>query len=506
MGTAGMRDRFRLAKVLAAGGTFAALFAFGCGESSGGSVKPPSAAAGQNGAGTISMSGAGGTSGSGQMCTGGGCSPGPSELTAAEACRNYFTAVCERITECEAPNFRPCESPIDACPDILFAEGSAWTLEQVVACTSAWATHDCAALTLDQGPACSQVLGARPLGNACVFDSQCQTGHCNSGIVPSYDASCGTCADVSAAYGPCSLEHICPFGQYCDSDVCADVPQSNGSEQCYDMDCPEGQYCDRGECYPLLAVGQQCTWEAKCAVGLGCEVELFEDADLEPDVGLCQPLPAIGQPCLPTFSRTGLCVDGGTCTARPTGECVPLRQVGESCGFTTCVEGAYCADYICQLKGDVGASCYPGGSTQGEEGCFDGLACACTDATCAAGSCAPARQVGESCNDSTERCADGLQCELGVCTDPLAPPVPLPAASSCTRSTTFGRESSNCEEGLECLCTTSTCEQSLCALPRNLGESCDGLDEICRQGLSCNAAQCAELVDRNLEALSCTAP
>src|SRR5688572_13010750 len=102
MACVGLRNRFEWSVI--------ALFVFGCGESSGDAAKPPNAAAGQNGAGTTSTSGAGGSGGSGQ--TGGGSSPGPADLTAVQACRDYFTAVCDRITECGAPRFRPCESPI----------------------------------------------------------------------------------------------------------------------------------------------------------------------------------------------------------------------------------------------------------------------------------------------------------------------------------------------------------------------------------------------------------
>ena len=65
----------------------------------------------------------------GSGCSGSGAA---GEATANRACREYFAAVCARIRECGAPTFRPCESPIDACPDILFADDSTWTVGVLV--------------------------------------------------------------------------------------------------------------------------------------------------------------------------------------------------------------------------------------------------------------------------------------------------------------------------------------------------------------------------------------
>src|SRR5207244_3291260 len=133
--------------------------------------------------GAASTAGAGGGSGT---CQDSSCGPGaaanPHATSDGEACRGSFTAGCARIRQCNAPKFRPCERPIDACPDILFSEDSAWTVAQVVSCTAEWKTHSCDALQTDQGPACSQVPGARPLGGKCAFDTQCQTGRCIGGV------------------------------------------------------------------------------------------------------------------------------------------------------------------------------------------------------------------------------------------------------------------------------------------------------------------------------------
>ncbi len=466
--------------------------------------------AGGNG-GTAVTAGAGGTGESGG--TAGEQSPDPQSTTKAAACRDFFTAACARIRECDAPTFRPCESPIDACPDILFADGSAWTVEQVQACTAEWATHECAALGNDEWPACAQVLGTRASGSACVFDSQCQTGRCNGGIVPSYETSCGVCGDFASSHGDCSPTLVCPAGEYCQVNQCFDMTRAVIDPACLDVTCPDGEVCAEGFCTNPLTLGQPCGPTSHCAAGLACQIELVSLLEDEPTMGTCQPLPAIGQPCLPTFTRLGLCAEGGTCTGRPSGDCVALRQVGESCGFTACVDGAYCSSYeydhvepyICHARGQEGSACDYDSRDGGAAGCAAGLACLCGEASCNLGVCGVGRQVGESCNGTTELCTVGLVCDAALCVDPSAI-TGVAAGSHCLRSTAYGRESDQCADGLECLCTSATCEMTLCATPRLLGESCNNTVEVCRQGLSCDAGLCANASARDLEAESCTDP
>jgi hypothetical protein len=509
-----LRGRRKLVSMAAVG---AALLAVGCGNSSGG------APGGSSGGGQVSGTGGTTVAGSGP-CEGAGCSAGgaanPSATSEAQACRDYFTAVCARIRECGAPKFRPCESPIDACPDMLFSEDSTWTLAQVVSCTAEWKTHSCDALLTDKGPACSQVPGSRPLGGECAFDTQCQTGRCIGGIVPSYQATCGTCGDVAPSHGACSATLVCPAGQSCEAGTCTDRPtpvEPKPAAQCYAIKCPDEQTCSAGKCVARRAVGETCSRETKCQAGLGCQIAPVSNTEDEQPEGICYPLPAIGQPCLPTFGVTGLCETGGTCTNRPTGNCVPLVEVGGACGFTHCVAGAYCnvlgydnnlPTHICYERGKAGAFCDYDSSDRGAAACAEGFDCVCADATCSAGACTAVRRLGESCGDG-QRCLTGLACLVGVCAEPADPNSPqgqLPPGMPCLRSTAFGRESSNCVEGLDCLCADAACTHALCALPRVLGESCDGQAQICRQGFTCTAGRCAELTTRDLEDASCNAP
>lgn len=483
------------------------LLGLGCSNSSGSGTAKGAAGSGF----------AGGSAGSGSQCSGSDCSSGGAATAAdgaaaARACRDYFTTVCARIRECGAPRFRPCESPIDACPDILFSDGSGWTVPQVAACTEEWKTHDCAALTTDQGPACSQLLGVRPVGGACVFDVQCQSGHCNGGVVPSYQASCGSCAELAPSHGACDEQHVCPSTELCEQGTCIDGPVAMGNS-CVGTACPNGQTCNRGLCVPLVPLGGPCDYSSACVAGLACQIEIIPEPEPEPDQGTCRPLPAIGQPCLPTFGHSGLCVDGGTCSSRPTGMCVPLVEVGQSCGFTRCVPGAYCQvegyaslpSHLCYARGNEGDACPHEGGDLGTAACADGLDCLCAAPDCLMGVCSQARAAGQSCNATTEQCKNGLLCTTGVCVDPNMSAGSVPAGADCRRTTAFGRESGGCMEGLDCLCTDPQCTQSLCASPRLAGETCDAQRQICRQGLTCAQGLCTELSSRDFESQSCSA-
>lgn len=434
-------------------------------------------AASQGGGAVVSTGGAnqgGGavvnTGGSGQL---GGTS-------AAQVCREYMTAVCTRIRECGAPLFRTCESPIDACPGILFARDSAFTVEGVVACAAQWKNHSCEALNSDQGPACSRVYGARATGAACVFDSQCRTGRCWGGISPLFQQSCGVCAEVVGSHQACSPpERVCPAGETCREGECADEAVKR-ADPCSLLQCGPDRTCRDRACVPLLATGSTCTPASRCETGLGCQIAIVPEPMPEPTQGTCQPLPAIGQPCLPNFGYIGLCAAGGTCDGRPTGKCVPLVEIGGSCGYTSCVEGAYCSvlaydhvpkSHTCYALGKVGEACDWSSPDRGKAGCADGLLCRCSDALCEKSTCQPSPH----------------------------------GTDSCARSTIFGRETSTCPMGEECLCVDAECMAPRCAKPRNFGESCDGADTICRQGLACVGNRCTEFA-RDLEAPHCLGP
>ena len=500
-----------------------ALSLLGCGSSSG--APAPSKGAGGSagstpGAGGMPSAGAGGgrpstggTPGTGGADGTGGAAGAAGHASATAACRAYFTAVCGRIRACNAPSFRPCESPIDLCPDILFDDGSNWSVADVVACTEQWQTADCTALMTDQGPACSQVSGERPSGDPCVFDAQCKSSRCQGGVVPDYHSTCGTCVELAAANGACDEQHVCPSTQSCSQGRCVDDPVPAASS-CRTITCPGEQWCDQGKCVPPLAAGEPCTLDARCADGLGCQIEIIPEPDPEPAMGSCEPLPPIGQPCLPTYQHSGLCAEGGTCNSRPTGDCVPLVEIGQMCGYTACVPGAYCQvlgystppPYYCYALGAEGDPCPHEGFDLGNATCMDGLNCLCRTPGCTTGACTKQEGLGNACNDTDQLCAPNLACQNGVCIDPDPSDGTLVAGDPCARSTDYGREPFSCISGLECMCPDVACTAPICATPKDTGENCDAKLELCRQGLACTSGKCAELTDRGIEAQSCKPP
>lgn len=487
-----------------------------CGSTSSGGATTGSAgtgATGGNSGGGSSPTGtAGQANGAGGSAAGAGSKP--ADVTAAQACRDYYAAVCTRIRACNAPTFRPCESPIDACPQSLFAGGSSWTIEEAVACTEAWRTHSCDALTRDEGPSCSRNVGQRPDAAACIFDVQCQSGRCVGGIVPQYNPTCGSCVAVVASHGACDTDHLCPGTETCSGGTCVDPPPP--ARSCELSPCPDGQVCNYGTCRVPIPLGGACTATTVCAMGLDCQIELVAaDAD-EPKMGTCQALPKIGTACLPTFGHLGACEAGGTCNNRPTGDCVPLVEIGQACGYTQCVAGAYCnvlgydnglPTHTCYARGDVGASCDYQSSDHGQAACAEGLDCGCADASCQSGTCVKPGTQGQSCGP-TAPCARGYTCAAGACqVAPNATPNPgtTAAGGACMRQSKLGREFSVCQTGLDCLCPDAACAAPLCATPRTTGESCDSTTQICRQGLICVEGKCAEDSSRDLESLSCGA-
>ncbi len=507
----------------------AALLGLGCGKSSSSSSSGSSGSgaganagvdAGAGDAGTSAKGGDAGTNNQGGyagMSCGPGCFPGgtggtgvPVDTEENKACRGYFSAVCARVRECGIKNWGPCESPIDVCPDSLFSKGSAWTSEAVTACTEAWKTHDCAALTKLQGPTCSQVPGTRPLGEPCSFAAQCQSGICSGGVAVGFVAQCGVCAELSTLDGTCDEQNICPAPNNCVAGACTGRgPQLD--QKCIGIECDAGLRCEAGFCVARKPLDSVCTDNGQCALDLGCQIELVAAPEPEPTTGTCKPLPAIGGACLPTFGHVGACPSGASCDNRPSGKCVALAQIGQACGYAKCVTGAYCPitgyqsvpPHVCHALAAEGADCPHEETDLGYSACAGDISCLCGEPNCKTGKCAKPRYAKESCNSASQRCNEGLVCVNGSCVDPTDETGVTAAGSPCLRYSTFARETSSCQAGLECLCPDTACTTPICATPRLAGEICDTKTQLCRQGLTCTPGGCTEVVTRGIDALAC---
>lgn len=179
------------------------------------------------------------------------------------------------------------------------------------------------------------------------------------------DDTCGF--DLECSSGSCLLPG-CPPGECCPGTCNPGSRGAIGAACQSDLQCVAESFCgvDR-VCVPLVELGGSCRSDGQCAYGLGC----VGKTDLQD--GTCQPLPAIGQPC----------VDGH------------CAEINAACG----------ASGTCVALGLAGATC-----TIAED-CSPFLECG------ASGTCADLPQLGMPC---TELCAGEAWCDTGICSPPQA--------------------------------------------------------------------------------------
>lgn len=361
----------------------------GCGSDS---ASSPSGGGGADGL----TGGTGGVSG-GSGGTGGAPVVEPRSLLAA--CRAYIRAACERRYDCGIlQDMESCASTYwYACPDYLFAPGSARTAEGMFACAEDFADHDCSALARNINPPCS-VAGTRVPGEACVSPIQCASFRCSSVV-----SDCGVCATPVAAGEACNQEtDACPVGYRCDG-TCVEQPvgtltppqDREVGEACNGNDrCPEGYVCSHpatdlsGVCELPRQIGETC-------MDLGNIMGVcVEAAYCDPVSSLCVARPVAGEPCGMLDSGFVLCAPGSTCSAatspdQPQGTCVALVPAGSPCdnpssgitvGYANCESGLACApDGICKEMVPEGYPCPEPGALA-----FCEVRTSCVDGVCTA--------------------------------------------------------------------------------------------------------------------------
>lgn len=435
--------------------------------------------------------------------------PAPPANDEVTACRAYYDTICSRIRECGASTFRPCESPIDLCPDILFGASSTWTLEDVRTCTEAWATHDCDLLNDDFWPACATRPGTREDTEPCAFSSECSSGLCKNALSETFTNACGQCVTPAQPDAACNTETPCINGYFCSDEGLCQAYFDHPRQPVDCSDCGEDEECYEGMCVTaapgLLPEGAACSPLTVCAEGLGCGIELVDDEANEPKQGTCQPLPPIGSGCLPTFISLGLCAEGGTCDSRPTGTCVAHKEIGDYCGYASCVEEAFCQvigipdeilpSHTCYERFSEGDPCYIEGD---DYLCKDDLGCRCREPGCEP-TCVHLGQPGKAC--ATPNDCESLVCIDGSCVEAGDGSI----GSLCSRTSDFGRIDGTCQTGgdVECLCTDASCWIARCAHPREEGETCNTTTELCRRGFTCTDGRCVATGNQGLTARVC---
>jgi len=186
-----------------------------------------------------------------------------------------------------------------------------------------------------------------PLGNACVFGSECASGFCRT----NQDDGTGACASKVARNKACEsgLTEECSAGQYCSGGyVCRDYAEAG--ESCEGLECLPSLSClSPGEtapstCYALgqYELGFSCGADAHCKSGYcssasnvcatplklgsscsnqhtgddgGCGTGRYCDAKRFDTVGVCRVRSNVGEPCDPE-GNAAQCVDSSYCHFR----------------------------------------------------------------------------------------------------------------------------------------------------------------------------------------------
>ena len=237
------------------------------------------------------------------------------------------------------------------------------------------------------------------LGEACSAELPCD---------PELACRDGMCREHLVAGDPCDVTSSSDCfndGFWCDvaAGTCRDPVGLD--EVCNDFDgprCADGLDClalsafDSGTCVMPIAEGDPCTYRTECVDPLAC---------YQPEPG------AFGTCRAPALA-------GGACAARSDCQdelrcvdtmCQPLAALGEPCvasfGADHCADGLVCADAVCRDER------YPG------EPCDDGSG-ECIGALCVAGTCALRARLFEACTVADD-CAS-RRCEAMVCVDRIS--------------------------------------------------------------------------------------
>jgi hypothetical protein len=273
----------------------------------------------------------------------------------------------------------------------------------------------------------------RPVGAACAFGSQCESGGCSA---DSASASCGQCFDMKK------------LGEACGGPL---------------ESCGSTAFCGKGSCQSTHKVlGDACALQPKGGDVGECDDSLYCAGNPGDPSGICATPVPLGGACVAGYGEV-LCTRGAACEDSI---CVPYHQgaLGESCEWHGCVGGLHCdpATRIC-----------------GEGTLPKGAPCGVFKGTIVDNTCAP----GTLCGNLDWPNGGGGEDAIWTC---VAPPV---EGAPCI--------SGGCADGLFCrwLETKEIGDPvNRCERPREVGEACvlDGyLETRCAAGLECRGGACA---------------
>ncbi|HEX6278108.1 MAG TPA: hypothetical protein VFZ53_33920 [Polyangiaceae bacterium] len=325
----------------------------------------------------------------------------------------FARAQCELVERCYGPLyhvffvFEDCETRTEAAfrdggfaalEAAIDAKTVKYDAEKAARCLDELATRDCSEVNQRTLDACEDALaGTIPLGGECNLDEECEGAR-----ICEVAAQCpGTCVERYAAGQACTENDECADGLVCseatnrcvtpagDGQACGGgiEPQCDGGLLCAGEDenqgrtgtChPEdqieehgigeacspsvGDLCEAGlscvidslaptfACQAIAASGGPCGigFPEQCPVGEYCPISAAELA-FEVLAATCRPLPEIGEPCAERPIDIGAACEPYARCDLPTGTCLGLRELGESCS----------SDELCHSNNCEGGGCAP---------------------------------------------------------------------------------------------------------------------------------------------------
>jgi len=313
-----------------------------------------------------------------------------STMSPKEVCLAALTAQCTRHAVCQGADVSACLAAVSGyCPDYYFGPFSNRTVENVQACLPALAAMTCTDIAMGIIPSCL-LPGKNGPGQACLYQSQCQTS-CSNGL-----DRCGTCSAVSTA----------ATGQPCGTQAAAACGPTDFCHPTKSVCAPKASIVYAGQ-------GEPCDFDQDPVVG--CQGDLVcARPSTATTQGTCQPIPQLGEPCVIAGDITGSrpCAMGLACNAI-SGSCQPDHL----CGTVICdLTSSFCRTSLDPMAGPEcvplageGAACDLGTTGVPELRCADGLTCAGATVSAPAGVCAKPGGVGAAC-DASHFCAAGMQC------------------------------------------------------------------------------------------------
>ena len=303
--------------------------------------------------------------------------------------------LCDLITRCDLPLGTSGVSSHAQCIatyNAVFKNTRIVPSASALACIKALKPVTCDEITQDNLIRdCEDIDdGTSAVGECCASSSECSVGTCQK---TSFSDPFGSCQPPAGLGEACAMRG-CQNGLSCVNDgsglFCATPP--GVGEPCTGS-CADGAYCIEDTCTAASQEGQSCQ-TVPCAIpDLYCETTSTTCVARKADGENCSEANA----CRSFYCEDGICSPAG-------------RDEGESCDQLTtfCRVNLFCkradsnSEGSCEKWLDQGAPCFE--ST--DSGCRFGL-------VCSAGSCQPAPQVGESCDDTKMRCAPNADLYCG---------------------------------------------------------------------------------------------